>query len=80
MLMVIGRRLLQSLVTVFAAITLIFFLFSVMPGTFVSSLSSDKRDIDPAVTERIEKELGLNDPLPQRFGKYISGLATGDLG
>ncbi|MDR0253457.1 MAG: ABC transporter permease [Brucellaceae bacterium] len=80
MLMVVGRRLLQSLVTVFAAITLIFFLFSVMPGTFVSAISGDKRDIDPAVIERIEKELGLNDPLPQRFGRYIAGLATADLG
>ncbi len=80
MLMVIGRRMLQSLVTVFAAITLIFFLFSVMPGTFVSSLAGDKRDIDPAVVERIEKELGLKDPLLERFGKYITGLATGDLG
>ncbi len=58
MLMVIGRRMLQSLVTVFAAITLIFFLFSVMPGTFVSSLAGDKRDIDPAVVERIEKNWG----------------------
>jgi len=30
--------------------------------------------------ERIEKELGLKDPLLSRFGKYITGLATGDLG
>lgn len=80
MLMVIGRRLLQSIVTVFAAITLIFFLFSVMPGSYISSLGGDKQEIDPAVLERIEKELGLNDPVIERFGNYIGALATGDLG
>lgn len=80
MFFVIGRRLLQSLVTVGAAVTLIFLLFSVIPGTFVSSLAGDKRDIDPKVLERIETELGLNDPLPQRFANYIGNLVRGDLG
>mgnify|MGYP001061762607 CR=1 FL=1 len=80
MLLVIGRRLLQSMVTVLAAVTLIFLLFSVIPGTFVSSLASDKRDIDPKVLERIETQLGLNDPLPTRFANYIGNLARGDLG
>lgn len=80
MFFVIGRRLLQSLVTVGAAVTLIFLLFSVIPGTFVSSLAGDKRDIDPKVLERIETELGLNDPLPRRFANYIGNLVRGDLG
>ncbi|MGH6762591.1 MAG: ABC transporter permease [Phyllobacterium sp.] len=80
MLLVIGRRLLQSLVTVIAAVTLIFLLFSVIPGTFVSSLAGDKRDIDPKVLARIEAQLGLNDPLPQRFANYVGGLVQGDLG
>lgn len=68
------------MVTVIAAVTLIFLLFSVIPGTFVSSLAGDKRDIDPKVLERIETELGLNDPLPTRFANYIGNLVRGDLG
>jgi len=30
--------------------------------------------------ERVRKEMGLDDPLPQRFAKYIVHTATGDLG
>jgi len=80
MFLVIGRRLLQSMVTVVAGVTLIFLLFSVIPGTFVTSLAGDKRDIDPKVLERIETELGLRDPLPTRFANYIGNLVRGDLG
>ena len=36
--------------------------------------------IDPAVMERMKKEMGLDDPLPQRFAKYVGHLAMGDLG
>ena len=30
--------------------------------------------------ERMRKEMGLDDPLPVRFAKYVAQLATGDLG
>ena len=36
--------------------------------------------IDPAVMERMRKEMGLDDPLHERFVKYVGKLATGDLG
>ena len=35
---------------------------------------------DPQVMERMNKELGLDDPVYVRFGNYIAKLATGDLG
>jgi peptide/nickel transport system permease protein len=33
-----------------------------------------------AQVETIREQLGLNDPLPVQFGRYISGLARGDFG
>ncbi|PJI40792.1 MAG: ABC transporter permease [Rhizobium sp.] len=80
MLMVIARRLMQALLTVAAVVTLVFLLFSVIPGSFVTSLVGEKRDIDPKVMARIEEQLHLNDPLPERFGRYVADLARGDLG
>lgn len=80
MLNVLLRRLLQAALTVLVVVTLVFLLFSVIPGTYASSLQADKRDVSAEVLERIETELGLNDPLPQRFGRYMTGLAQGDLG
>jgi len=36
--------------------------------------------IDPQVMERMRKEMGLDDPLPTRFAKYVMHVAVGDLG
>ncbi|MCM2476372.1 ABC transporter permease [Rhizobium sp. CG5] len=80
MLMVIARRLMQALLTVAVVVTLVFLLFSVIPGSFIASLAGEKRDIDPAVMARIEEQLHLNDPLPERFGRYVVDLVRGDLG
>jgi glutathione transport system permease protein len=75
------RRLLQSVPIVLAVALLIFVLFSVIPGTFASSLGEDGRSvIDAQVMERMNREFGLADPLPVRFGKYVLQLASLDLG
>lgn len=80
MLTLIFRRVMQAVLTVAVVVTLVFVLFSVIPGTFASSLQTDKRDVNAEVLARIEKGLGLKDPLPVRFGKYVGGLVQGDLG
>lgn len=74
------RRILQTIPTILAVIAIIFVLFSVIPGSFVSTLGDDGRDVDPAVLARLQKELGLDAPIHVRFGRYIGALATGDLG
>jgi ABC-type dipeptide/oligopeptide/nickel transport system permease component len=80
MLLVLVRRLANVIPTLFAVIALVFLLFSVLPGSFISGMSEEGRTIDPAVMERMRKEMGLDEPLPQRFAKYIAHTATGDLG
>ena len=60
---------------------LIFVLFSVIPGSIVSSLNDDGRGpMDAQVVERMKKELGLDDPMHVRFTSYIGKLAMGDFG
>lgn len=77
MLSFVIRRLLQTIPTVLAVVLMIFALFSVVPGSIVSSMSDDA---DPQVELRMKKQLGLDDPVYVRFGAYIAKLATGDFG
>lgn len=77
MLSFLIRRLLQTIPTVLAVVLLVFVLFSVVPGSIVSSMSDDA---DPQVELRMKKQLGLDDPVYVRFGAYIGKLATGDFG
>jgi len=77
MLSFLIRRLLQTIPTVLAVVLLVFVLFSVVPGSIASTISDD---VDPQVELRLKQQLGLNDPIHVRFGKYIARLATGDFG
>ncbi|TBR28942.1 MAG: hypothetical protein EPO10_10450, partial [Reyranella sp.] len=64
MLLVLGRRLANVIPTLLAVVALVFLLFSVLPGSFISGMNEDGRStIDPAVMERMRKEMGLDDPL-----------------
>jgi peptide/nickel transport system permease protein len=81
MLSFIVRRLLQTLPIILAVAALIFVMFSVIPGTFASSMSDDGRSVlDAEVMQRMNREFGLEDPVHVRFGKYVAQLATLDLG
>src|SRR5258708_3584377 len=81
MLLVLARRLANVIPTLLAVVALVFLLFSVLPGSFISGMNEDGRSsIDPAVMERMRKEMGLDDPLPERFAKYVASIAMGDLG
>src|SRR4051812_13445958 len=76
----LARRLPIVVPPVLAVIALVFLLFSVLPGSFITGMSEEGRTIDPAVMERMRAEMGLDDPLPLRFAKYVAHTVTGDLG
>ena len=81
MLFVLARRVANVVPTLIAVIALVFLLFSVLPGSFMSAMNEDGRSaIDPAVMQRMRKEMGLDDPLPERFAKYVAHTVVGDLG
>lgn len=77
--LLILRRLGNTVPTIVAVVLVIFTLFSVIPGSFTSS-GDDGRMLDPEVMERMRKELGLDDPLHERFASYVGALVQGDLG
>ncbi|HEX2889099.1 ABC transporter permease [Vineibacter terrae] len=80
MLAVLLRRLLNIIPTVGAVILVIFLLFSVIPGSFTSTGAEDGRMLDPQVMERMRKEMGLDDPILERFARYVGHTLVGDLG
>jgi glutathione transport system permease protein len=74
------RRVLQMVPMLVAIALLIFILFSVIPGSFATGQQDEGLGLDMAVVARMRAELGLDDPLHVRFGKYLGQLATFDLG
>lgn len=80
MLLFTLRRLLQTVPTLMAVVLVIFVLFNVIPGSFATMQQDESIGLDPAVVARMKAELGLDDPLHIRFGRYITSLATLDLG
>ncbi|WP_099825110.1 ABC transporter permease [Oceaniglobus indicus] len=75
------RRLLQVIPTIIAVVLLIFVIFSVVPGSFASSLMSDGRGgADADMVARINEQFGLDDPVHVRFFDYVTGLLQFDMG
>lgn len=64
--------------TLFIVSIITFGVFQILPGDPVLVMLGV--DADPAQAEQLREELGLNDPLPQRYFDWVSGLFKGDLG
>lgn len=76
------RRLAQSVVTLLGGAVIVFLLLEVTPGNPAARVLS-ARGQDSTTPEAIgamHHELGLDRPLPVRFGDFLSGLLQGDLG
>lgn len=73
------RRVLQTIPILFIISVILFFLVRTAPG---GPLTSARRN--PNVTkeqiEALEEKLGLNDPLPVQYGRWMGDLLKGDLG
>ena len=75
MIKYIGKRVLFSLVSLFALITVTFFLTRMMPGN-----PFQLENINPSVQEQILKQYGLDRPVGEQFLLYLKNLSHGDLG
>lgn len=71
----ITKRLLMGLVSLFALITVTFFLTRLMPGN-----PFDISNVNQAVQDRIMSYYGLDQPVHVQFGMYLKNLSHGDLG
>jgi peptide/nickel transport system permease protein len=74
------RRFFLMLLTLFGMSVLIFVLLRVMPGNISDILFESAGLVNPAEKAKIEKELGLDQPLVVQYSTWISGLVRGDLG
>ena len=72
------RRVVSGLLTLFAISLLMFILFYVAPNDPARTLAGPQATFD--VVEQIQRRLGLDRPLPERFGQFLGDLLHGDLG
>jgi ABC-type dipeptide/oligopeptide/nickel transport system permease component len=72
------RRLSQGLVIIILVALLIFTLLRVVPGDPVRIMLGPMRS--PSVMEETATRLGLRDPIPVQFGRYMWQVVHGDLG
>jgi len=73
------KRIGFAIVTVFVAITLNFVLFRAIPGDAVDALGRC-RQCTAAFKDYTRQQLGLDQSTWVQYGRYLKGLAQGDLG
>src|SRR5262245_50790464 len=78
MLRFLLRRLLTIVPTVILASMIIFALQQLLPGDPAIAMSGEEKD--PEVIAFIRAKYHLNEPLPIRYGYWIGGVLTGDMG
>jgi peptide/nickel transport system permease protein len=81
MLQYIIRRLLVLVPLLIGVTVITFTMIRLVPGDPVAAqYGANPEEMDPEVVERLREELGLNDPLPVQFARYVGHLIRGDLG
>ncbi|BDP44020.1 peptide ABC transporter permease (plasmid) [Deinococcus aetherius] len=71
-------RLLQIIPTLILAAVLVFTLVRLLPGDPASAILGDRAT--PEIVERTRRELGLDQPLPVQFARFVGRLLQGDFG
>ena len=74
------RRLVQLVLVVIGALTLIFFLFFALPGDPAELLTGNTGKIPPAQLEKVRERYGLDQPVVVQYGRYMERAARWDLG
>lgn len=75
------RRLVGAILVLWAAATLCFVMQELSPGNKALAILGGSGARPPqAEIEATEEKYGLNDPILQRYSRFIGNLATGDLG
>jgi peptide/nickel transport system permease protein len=75
------NKLLGAIVVLWAAATLCFVLQELSPGDpAIAVLGGSGARPTEQQLEAVNEQYGFNDPILQRYGDFISNLATGDLG
>src|SRR4026209_2964322 len=68
------------LVTLFGLSVVIFVMLRLVPGNITDIIFDSAGVVNPKQKQRIERELGLDQPIVTQYARWIGGLARGDLG
>jgi len=79
MILFFGKKLLDMLLTLLGITFVCFLLIRLVPGDPVLLLIGE-RNMDPAAYAEAKQKLGLDQPIPVQFIKYVGQVAHGDLG
>jgi len=74
------RRLALMVLTLFGISVLIFVLLRIVPGNITDIIFDSAGFVNERQKKKIERELGLDQPIVTQYGRWIAGLAKGDLG
>jgi peptide/nickel transport system permease protein len=79
MLRYIGRRLVGAIPVLWGVATLVFVIMRLLPGDPAALMLSEGGGSAQAIAA-LRADLGLNDPLPVQYERYLFNLLRGDLG
>ena len=74
------RRTFLMVFTLVGMSIIIFALLRLVPGNIADILFDSAGFVDPSEKAALEEELGLADPIPVQYWRWIYGLVQGDLG
>ena len=78
MLKMILKRILQLIPVLLITVSITFVITRVLPGNPAVSILGPQASAEDIV--KMEEKMGLNDPLPIQYIRYVGGVLTGDLG
>jgi len=80
MFKVLVARLGRLIATLFVVTFLSFIMTSLLPGDPAVAVLGQDGVQNEELLEKVREDLGLNDPLPVRYGKWVTNAIQGDLG
>jgi len=75
----LGRRLIQTAITLFAVVTLMWGLFRLVPGD-PTTVFLGAGELPPDAVDALRRSWGLDAPLWRQYLDYVGNLVTGNLG
>jgi len=75
-----ARRALMLPVLLFLVSVAVFAIVRLIPGDPAESILSESTMLRQQDLDQLRKELGLNDPLPVAYGKWLGDVVRGDMG
>ncbi len=74
------RRILLAIPTILLVMFMTFMLLRLVPGSLVEIMMAERPYATADDKAELEKQLGLDEPIPTQFVKYVFNVVQGDLG